>query len=148
VWDHLDRERNKRQPTSKEELWDFLQETWRTVLEDYDKKACLRGFRLCWKIKVLMVNSVHILHFHLCVNMFQSITAPTFHLHGYEWEADQDFALYCMLKNWIGNDSTLWGFWCVLGSLSCCRSCCFVRELFLSCFPHVMFPFCSYLLDI
>jgi len=26
VWDHLDRERNKRQPTSKEELWDVLQE--------------------------------------------------------------------------------------------------------------------------
>jgi len=25
VWDHLDRERNKRQPISKEELWDVLQ---------------------------------------------------------------------------------------------------------------------------
>jgi len=31
VWDHLDRERNKRQPTSKEELWDVLQEVWRTI---------------------------------------------------------------------------------------------------------------------
>jgi len=26
VWDHLDRKRNKRQPTSKEELWDVLLE--------------------------------------------------------------------------------------------------------------------------
>ena len=34
VWDHLDRERNKRQPTSKEELWDVLQEAWRTIPED------------------------------------------------------------------------------------------------------------------
>ena len=35
VWDHLDRERNKRQPTCKEELWDVLQEAWRTIPEDY-----------------------------------------------------------------------------------------------------------------
>ena len=49
VWDHLDRERNKRQPTSKEEPWDVLQEAWRNIPEDYLKKlqkACLRGFRL------------------------------------------------------------------------------------------------------
>jgi len=26
VWDHIDREQNKRQPTSKEELWNVLQE--------------------------------------------------------------------------------------------------------------------------
>ena len=42
VWDHLDRERNKRQPTSKEELWD---EALRTIPEDDLKKwqkACLR----------------------------------------------------------------------------------------------------------
>ena len=54
VWDHLDREQNKRQPTSKEELWDVLQEAWRTIPEEYLKKwqkACLRGFRLCWSIK-------------------------------------------------------------------------------------------------
>ena len=38
VWDHLDRERNKRQPTSKEELQDVLRETWRTIPEDYLKK--------------------------------------------------------------------------------------------------------------
>jgi len=38
VWDHLDRERKKRQPTSKEELWDVLQEAWRTIPEDYLKK--------------------------------------------------------------------------------------------------------------
>ena len=25
VWDHLERERNKRQPTSKEELWNVLE---------------------------------------------------------------------------------------------------------------------------
>ena len=38
VWDHLDREWNKRQPTSKEELWDVLQEPWTTIPEDYFKK--------------------------------------------------------------------------------------------------------------
>jgi len=26
VWDHLDREQKKRQPASKQELWDVLQE--------------------------------------------------------------------------------------------------------------------------
>ena len=31
VWDHLGREWNERQPTSKEELWDVLKETWRTI---------------------------------------------------------------------------------------------------------------------
>ena len=38
VWDHVGRERNKRQPTSKEELWDALQEAWRTIPEDYLNK--------------------------------------------------------------------------------------------------------------
>jgi len=38
VWDYLDREQNKRQPTSKEELWGILQEAWRTIPEDYLKK--------------------------------------------------------------------------------------------------------------
>jgi len=38
VWNHLDRERNKRQPTSKEELWDVFHEAWRTIPEDYLKK--------------------------------------------------------------------------------------------------------------
>jgi len=38
VWDHVDRERNRRQPTSKEELWDVLQEAWRTIPESYLKK--------------------------------------------------------------------------------------------------------------
>ena len=40
VWDHLDRERNKRQPTSKE-LWNVLQEAWRTIPGDYLKKLNL-----------------------------------------------------------------------------------------------------------
>jgi len=38
VWDHLDKERNKRSPTSKEELWNVLQEAWRANPEDYLKK--------------------------------------------------------------------------------------------------------------
>ena len=38
VWDHLDREQSKRQPTSKEELWDVLQEAWRTIPENSFKK--------------------------------------------------------------------------------------------------------------
>ena len=47
----------KRQPTSKEELWNVFQEAWRTIPEDYLKKwlkACLRGFRLWWRIKVFI----------------------------------------------------------------------------------------------
>jgi len=39
VWDHLDREQNKRQPTSKEELWNVLQEAWRTIPGDYLKNG-------------------------------------------------------------------------------------------------------------
>ena len=42
VWDHFDRKRNKRQPTSKGELCDVLQEAWRTIPEDYLKKCCSR----------------------------------------------------------------------------------------------------------
>ena len=56
VWDHLNRERNKKQPTSKEELWDVPWEAWRTIPEDYLKKwqkAWESGFRLCWRIKIL-----------------------------------------------------------------------------------------------
>jgi len=41
VWDLLDREMNKRQPTSKEELWNVPQETWRTIPENYLKKLNL-----------------------------------------------------------------------------------------------------------
>ena len=41
VWDHLNGEGNKRQPTSNE-LWNILQEAWRN-----NKKACRRWFRLC-----------------------------------------------------------------------------------------------------
>ena len=47
VWDHVDRERNKRQPTSKEDLWNVLQETQRTLPEEYLKKLHERGLRLC-----------------------------------------------------------------------------------------------------
>jgi len=38
VWDDLDREKNKRQPTSKEKLWNVPQEAWRTIPEDNLKK--------------------------------------------------------------------------------------------------------------
>jgi len=31
VWDHLGRKQNKKQPTSKEELWKVLKEAWRTI---------------------------------------------------------------------------------------------------------------------
>ena len=58
VWDHLDRERSKRQPTSKEELWDVLQEAWRTIPEDYLKKAqkvYLRGLVL-YKLFYVSIN--------------------------------------------------------------------------------------------
>jgi len=41
MWDHLGRERDKRQPTSKEELWDVLQETRITIPENYLKKLLL-----------------------------------------------------------------------------------------------------------
>ena len=35
VWDHLDRELNKRQPTSKEKLQNVLQEAWQNIPADY-----------------------------------------------------------------------------------------------------------------
>lgn len=38
VWDRLDREQNKRQPLSKEELLNVIYVVWRTILEDYFKK--------------------------------------------------------------------------------------------------------------
>ena len=38
VWDHLDRERNKRQPKSKEELWEVLKEAWYNIPDDYFRK--------------------------------------------------------------------------------------------------------------
>ena len=37
-YDNIDRERNNRQPTSKEELWKFVQEAWGAIPEDYLKK--------------------------------------------------------------------------------------------------------------
>ena len=38
VWDHLDRERNKRQSKSKEELWEVLKEAWYNIPKDYLRK--------------------------------------------------------------------------------------------------------------
>ena len=38
VWDHLDRERNKRQPKSKEELWEVLKKAWYNISENYFRK--------------------------------------------------------------------------------------------------------------
>ena len=38
VWDNLDRERNKRQPKSEEELGEVLKEAWYNIPEDYFKK--------------------------------------------------------------------------------------------------------------
>ena len=38
VWDHLDRERSRKQPKSKEELWEVLKEAWYNIPEDYSKK--------------------------------------------------------------------------------------------------------------
>ena len=38
VWDHLDRERNKGQPKSKEELWQVLKEAKYNISEDYKRQ--------------------------------------------------------------------------------------------------------------
>lgn len=35
VWDHIESEKNRRQPTSKEELLSVFQEAWRVIPEDY-----------------------------------------------------------------------------------------------------------------
>ena len=35
LWDHLDRDRNKLQPKSKDELWEVLKEAWYNIPEDY-----------------------------------------------------------------------------------------------------------------
>jgi len=42
VWDHVVGERNKRQPISKEELWDVLQEAWRTIPKKKNLKEMTR----------------------------------------------------------------------------------------------------------
>ena len=48
VWDHLDRERNKGQPKSKEDLWEVLKEALYNIPEYYErtsrqspKKCCI-----------------------------------------------------------------------------------------------------------
>lgn len=70
----LDREPNKRQPTSKGELCDVLQEAWRTIHQDYLKK--FRGeFRLWWRINVwpdqiLTTNSFWV-YLHARLHTFQ-----------------------------------------------------------------------------
>ena len=38
VWDYLDRERNKKQPKSTEELWQVLEEAWDNLPQDYLRK--------------------------------------------------------------------------------------------------------------
>ena len=38
VWDHLDREINKGQPKSEEELWEVLKLAWYNIPEDYQRK--------------------------------------------------------------------------------------------------------------
>ena len=38
VWDYLDREKNKKQPTSKDQLWRVLKEAWDNIPEDYLQK--------------------------------------------------------------------------------------------------------------
>lgn len=40
-WDHLNREKNKRQPTFIEEFWNAFQEAWRNICEDYLKSESL-----------------------------------------------------------------------------------------------------------
>lgn len=99
VWDHLDRGRNKRHPTSKKGLWIILFEkpgklnlkaTW-----NHRKVPYWRELRSHWRIKVIMPNIVwyclwsshfelnrivqivfmsHILYFHVYLHMFQEIT--------------------------------------------------------------------------
>jgi len=51
VWDHLDKERSKRQPTSKEELRNVFQEACRSIADDYFKK---------WQKKLLEKGSSYI----------------------------------------------------------------------------------------
>ena len=38
IWDHLDRERNKGQPNSKDELLEVLKEGLYNIPEDYERK--------------------------------------------------------------------------------------------------------------
>lgn len=38
AWEHLDREKNKKQPKSKEELWNVLQDAWNNMPQDYLRK--------------------------------------------------------------------------------------------------------------
>ena len=85
VQDHLDREQNKRQPTSKEELWNVLQEAWRTIHDDYlieslsnSVQAVFKNKCDIWTFKIVRtIQALYFfayrLYFHLCLHMFQWI---------------------------------------------------------------------------
>lgn len=49
VWDHLDREINKRQLKSKEELWEVLKEARYNIPEDYFRKLQALELERPWK---------------------------------------------------------------------------------------------------
>ena len=75
VWDHLDRERNKRQPKSKEELWEVLIEAWYKYPRRLRKKTSGLPKRF---LDVLSATSRSVAHFiltlpveaHFVLNIF------------------------------------------------------------------------------
>ena len=38
LWDYLDKKKSEKQPKSKEELWEVLQDAWNNIPQDYVQK--------------------------------------------------------------------------------------------------------------
>ena len=79
VWDHLDRERNKGQPKSKEELKEMLKEAWYNIPEDYFWKlqdGLPKEFKMCFVPKEVTLNTdfchfvLKLFIFFNCVSIF------------------------------------------------------------------------------
>lgn len=68
---------NKRQPTTKEELWNVLQEAWTAIPEDYLKKAQKAQTVLCYLVRIVQTFfliyciSIHVCTcLNKCINLF------------------------------------------------------------------------------
>ena len=104
MWDHIDRKWNKRKPSSKKELWNDVQEAWRTISKDYLKKWQKRfvwGCSGCFKTP----NT----NFKACYNyvhvntMFARVSINPCSHFLFSWQflkkRNNKFAQYCMHKD-------------------------------------------------
>jgi len=90
VWDHFDGEWNERQPTSKEELWNVLQQSWRTVPGNYVKKI---RQSLSKRVQLVRITKTRFLpftpYFHSCADFsINHFVATAYSIHAV---CDPDF---------------------------------------------------------